>query len=570
MQPLCKYCRDIPFRTQAVQLEFIPALDDEWQQVFICWSEDLGPAASGAFYVYGSRRCIICFAGGNVESLETFQARVLLRPRIEQFIDFERIKAYPGLDVLRLIDVDDLCLVEVNDFRPYIALSYVWGGISTVRMTRANLPRFLKQNALEPLLRIPKTIRDTIQLARRLNIRYVWVDAFCLIQDDVEDLLQGIGVMDNIFERSWLTAVAASGHANSGLPGFSGGSRLPREATMIQPDISTTVFMDLDGMLESTVYQTRGWTFQESSLSHRALYFFENEVFFRCRRADVSEFSIDQAHNPILAAHGDTLTAPKNLKLAMELLNPLRDYACILEHYSTRVLSDPFDTIRALAGIIRRVEDRLGQEIIEGLPAGRLERFMLFGSASGGDLSRRRKPPIWREPMRGYTWNETRHWISWYKREVSGAVRKLSNHYKADGFYSRVPIPGSDRYKPNFSNLLGIDIKKPGPITDVDLSDETTSYPVLQFGTLAVYFRVSIPDFISGKSDFCGKDGISRGSLRMDGLEEITESDLDDVFEVILLSEDVERIILRSGGVWGNSLYQTLNRVCPLDHNGNR
>ncbi|KAF3811064.1 hypothetical protein GCG54_00010400, partial [Colletotrichum gloeosporioides] len=242
------------------------------------------PAASGAFYVYGSRRCIICFAGEQVESLDTFQARVLLRPRIEQFIDFERIsrwisacetdhsstcgqetksfsEAYPGLEVLRLIDVHDLCLVEVNDLQPYIALSYVWGGISTVRMTRANLSRFLKRNSLEPSARIPKTIRDTIDLARRLNIRYIWVDAFCLIQDDSEDLFQGISVMDKIFQRSWLTAVAASGHtANSGLPGFSGGSRVPREATVIQPDISVTVFMDLDGMLESTVYQTRGWT----------------------------------------------------------------------------------------------------------------------------------------------------------------------------------------------------------------------------------------------------------------------------------------------------------------------
>ncbi|KAH9242348.1 hypothetical protein K456DRAFT_1743591 [Colletotrichum gloeosporioides 23] len=578
MQPLCTYCRDIPFRslarkqplldrlasfplgnlvritasdcpfcyvvTQAVQLEFIPALEDEWQEVFICWSEDLGPGASGAFYVYGSRRCIICFAGGN-------------------FIDFERIsqwisacesghastcgqetrsfsEAYPGLDVLRLIDVHDLCLVEVIDIRPYIALSYVWGS-TTVRMTRANLPRFLKQNALEPLLQIPKTIRETIELARQLNIRYIWVDAFCLIQDDPEDLLQGIGVMDKIFERSWVTAVAASGHnANSGLPGFSGGTRVPREATVIQPDVSMTVFMDLDGMLESTVYQTRGWTFQESSLSPRALYFFDNEVFFRCRRADVSEFCIDQAHNPILAAHGDILSTPKDLKLAMELLNPLKDYACILEHYTTRVLSNHCDTIRALAGIIRRVEDRLGQEVVEGLPAGRLERFMLFRSASGGDLSRRRSAfPSW-EPMRGYTWNETRHWISWYKRETSGAVQKLTNHYKADGFYSRVPISVSDRYEPKFSKLFGIDIKKPGKITDTGLSNESTSYPLLQFWTLAVYFRVSVPDFISGKSDFIGKDGISRGSLRMDGLEEMTESDLEDVFEVILLSEDIE------------------------------
>ncbi|KAE9574688.1 hypothetical protein CGMCC3_g9150 [Colletotrichum fructicola] len=452
-------------------------------------------------------------------------------------------------------------------------------------MTRANLPLFLKQQALEPLLRIPETIRDTVELARRLNIRYIWVDAFCLIQDDPEDLLQGISVMDNIFERFWLTAVAASGHtANSGLPGFIGGSRMPRQATVIQPDISMTVFKDLDGMLESTVYQTRGWTFQESSLSHRALYFFEDEVFFRCRRADVSEFCIDQAHNPVLAAHGDILSAPKNLKLAMELLNPLRDYACILEHYTTRVLSDPCDTIRALAGIIRRVEDKLGQEIVEGLPAGRLERFMLFRSASGGDLSRRRsafpswswagwhdqitlEPPIWREPMRGYTWNETRHWISWYKRDISGAVRKLSNHYKADGFYSRVPISGCDRYEPKFSTLFSIDMKRSGQITDIDPSNETASYPVLQFCTLAVYFRVSISDFHGGKSDFCGKDGTPRGRLRMDSLEEMTESDWGDVFEVILLSEDIERDSKDNSWVFYNVMLLD-NRHHPPERRG--
>lgn len=143
--------------------------------------------------------------------------------------------------------------------------------------------------------------------------------------------------------------------------------------------------------------------------------------------------------------------------------------------------------------------------------------------------------------MRGYTWNETRHWISWYKRDTSGAVRKLSTHYKADGFYSRVPIAGCDRYVPKFSTQFGIDIKRPGKITDTGLSNKPTSYPVLQFWTLAVYFRVSIPDFLSRKSDFCGKDGISRSSLRMDGVEEMTESGLEGIFEVILLSEDVER-----------------------------
>jgi len=70
-----------------------------------------------------------------------------------------------------------------------------------------------------------------------LEGRYLWVDALCLIQDDTEDLDRGVNAMDLIYERAWLTVVAACGHdANARLPGVQNGTRkASRNTVEIKP-----------------------------------------------------------------------------------------------------------------------------------------------------------------------------------------------------------------------------------------------------------------------------------------------------------------------------------------------
>ncbi|KAK3345500.1 hypothetical protein B0H65DRAFT_466876 [Neurospora tetraspora] len=60
-----------------------------------------------------------------------------------------------------------------------------------------------------------------------MGIHYLWVDAFCIIQDDENDKAAQLQLMAEIYQYALFIVVAAVGNdAQAGLPGVS----IPREA----------------------------------------------------------------------------------------------------------------------------------------------------------------------------------------------------------------------------------------------------------------------------------------------------------------------------------------------------
>jgi hypothetical protein len=81
---------------------------------------------------------------------------------------------FPGLKVLRFIDVMRYRLVEKREPVQYVALSYVWGSVSNFRLTKANRPKLMLSGALEDVFtHLPITIRNAVALVQRLNLRYL-------------------------------------------------------------------------------------------------------------------------------------------------------------------------------------------------------------------------------------------------------------------------------------------------------------------------------------------------------------------------------------------------------------
>lgn len=78
------------------------------------------------------------------------------------------------LKSLFLIDNELSCIVETDTSTKYIALSYVWGGVSTVMLTKANVGEFMKPGALQRVA-LPHTIRDAISWTSGLSERYLWL-----------------------------------------------------------------------------------------------------------------------------------------------------------------------------------------------------------------------------------------------------------------------------------------------------------------------------------------------------------------------------------------------------------
>ena len=86
--------------------------------------------------------------------------------------------AISGLEVLRLIDVVNGCLVETQSPCRYLTLSYVWGGVNNVRLTSSNKAFLMEKGVLRTIWRLlPRTIRDAIEVAKALGEGLLWICA---------------------------------------------------------------------------------------------------------------------------------------------------------------------------------------------------------------------------------------------------------------------------------------------------------------------------------------------------------------------------------------------------------
>ncbi|KAF5003429.1 hypothetical protein FDECE_10026 [Fusarium decemcellulare] len=89
----------------------------------------------------------------------------------------------------------------------YATLSYVWGNHLDVAPN-------------ETIDMMPKVIEDTALLVRKLGIRYLWVDRYCIPQNDTAAKHCQIQSMGDIYSQSMLTIISAAGSDPSqGLPG---------------------------------------------------------------------------------------------------------------------------------------------------------------------------------------------------------------------------------------------------------------------------------------------------------------------------------------------------------------
>jgi hypothetical protein len=64
---------------------------------------------------------------------------------------------------------------------------------------------------------LPLLFKDTVNVVRRLGYRYLWIDAYCIIQDDTEDLQAEAALMGEIYQKAVLN-IAADGATNSSEP----------------------------------------------------------------------------------------------------------------------------------------------------------------------------------------------------------------------------------------------------------------------------------------------------------------------------------------------------------------
>ncbi|KAF5640539.1 hypothetical protein F52700_3690 [Fusarium sp. NRRL 52700] len=480
-------------------------------------------------------------------------------------------EAFPDLRVLRFIDTYGHCIVEMTSFEKYIALSYVWGAVANFRLTKANRAALLMPGSLNTVFyMLPSTIKDAITLTRRLGCRYLWVDALCLMQNDTEDLKLGVNVMDFVYERAWLTVIAACGHdANARLPGVQEGTRDYSYNTFeIVPGVEMGILAGLDGLLKRSVYDSRAWTFQEQVLSRRVLYFIENKVFYRCRGAEHAEHFVDDLSQTFSV---ETMGIQRSEAVYMD--DPLKDFSYVLFFYTQKVLTNQNDTSRAMAGIIRRISKAMKCSFFQGLPTATFDLFITF-CAFPNTLHRRSIFPSyswtgWRGSIdmdsvtpannEANTWLRDRTWVVWYKRNPSGIASLVwdpdanpsfpLSDMKYAGYRHRRPF-SDGRYVPG-----QLDTRRTMPTEQVSFSREVPAYPMLQFWTLSLFYRIFEIDVFRATGYLEDSNSNICGFVSLDGFEETDFFKSRGSYEIILLSEARACSLVGLKGISWRDLY---------------
>ncbi|KAJ7241036.1 heterokaryon incompatibility protein-domain-containing protein, partial [Mycena haematopus] len=237
----------------------------------------------------------------------------------------------------------------------FAALSYVWGVPDQPhKTTTANIEKYVEEGIEFDL--IPTTIADAIRVTQRLGIPYLWVDAYCIIQDDDNDKSQEISQMKNIFGNSYLTIVAASASkVTDGFlrdrPEFGDSYLLP----FVCPGGSVgSVLLRTNFYGPESPVNQRAWCLEEGILPCRTLSF-GSYLWLACRTRESVDIDGAKPHKTITlmsptrhlipsAAFGDPLTT-------LGGYDAEGAWYKVIQEYTHRTVTKPRDRLPALAGV---------------------------------------------------------------------------------------------------------------------------------------------------------------------------------------------------------------------------
>ena len=265
---------------------------------------------------------------------------------------------------LTVIDCNTRKLVPLLNDERYATLSYVWGPSSLSSLDE------MKGGRLP--LHLPNTIQDSIGVCNELNIRYLWIDRYCIAHNNEHLRSLQISRMDEVYHNSFLTIVACAGKdPHFGLPGVS------RQRNS-NPGIEVFGLGRLQSLsnaseIHSDIWATRAWTYQEALLSQRRLYFTNQGTFFESvdglqeESESVSKSRLEQLLPERLRNGRSVPGAVRDSNKREYAIGELHVWTCISE-YSKRTLSHQSDILNALLGILAYFRRQKGICHLWGIP----------------------------------------------------------------------------------------------------------------------------------------------------------------------------------------------------------
>ncbi|RDW57119.1 hypothetical protein BP6252_13865 [Coleophoma cylindrospora] len=303
----------------------------------------------------------------------------------------------------RLIDVgvrddfSDIRLCHTADLQQdcqWMTLSHCWGpqGLSC-KLLRTHEKKLQERVEWETLsLTFQDAVRATRNIGKAFDVRYIWIDALCIMQDSLEpggDWDVESRKIGAIYSWSFLTLAACTGpDTTCGL--FPERLRIGEHTCTFNVDNDgvrgggkwTTYKPTALGAVLRSVLTTRAWVLQESLLSPRVLHFTPQECLWRCASVCRSESSLPEDHAEWSNQSYDYFGNPRiwNAPLNSEsrVAEIHRSWQQIVRKYSSSRLTFYGDKLRAISGIAQQMKHILNNEeqFVYGLWTGK--RFYTY------------------------------------------------------------------------------------------------------------------------------------------------------------------------------------------------
>ncbi|KAF7561008.1 hypothetical protein G7046_g3144 [Stylonectria norvegica] len=267
---------------------------------------------------------------------------------------------------------------------------------------------------------LPTIISDAMSLCKELGESYLWIDRLCIVQNDAESKHDQIRGMDKIYRLASFAIIAALNNRDGqGLPGFSSRERQPsiwhpaRKCDIEGRGIKPNGMSDL---VDKSLWNKRGWTFQERVLSTRRLFITDFQVLYECPLGYASEELTHYPEYPYLPYrfHDSTFGSISEREMLekesraipafirwddynrgvdynMTDTTSLKNYFQWVEDYTSRQLSFGSDILNAFTGVGNTLGESLGSPMLFGLPEKYLPQALMWSTL--GMPPRRTDPP---------------------------------------------------------------------------------------------------------------------------------------------------------------------------------
>lgn len=316
---------------------------------------------------------------------------------------------------------------------------------------------------------------------------------------------------------------------------------------------------------------------QEELCSSRLLVFINNQVYYRCLNDTLNE---DAAIGDRLGSHWHNFSLmPIIFGKPVNFLN----FTDMLMYYMRRKLTYPSDILQACRGMLRKLTDIMGVELVEGLPTP-LERYLLFSrwppEARKG-LRRRGFPsyswtgweyiPEWERRLNGREYldysrfigrkDAKRTWITWYKRSSDGKLGEINAYENQKPSASKKPETTKEYTGEGLADHFQMDFSTADIPPNLDQLPNL-AYDVLFFHTISVFLKLSVAQSSvdsqsHGKCVAYGIEETSFGEISLDA----DDIDVNTVQELALICEYEDIWDDRVDAGWWGIL---LRRIGPL------